>query len=188
MSFTAFVDESESWQDRDPGTYLLCAAVIASDMQEEFRDQMMQLKRPSQKKVHWHEELTDRGRMALVRGVASVSAEHLVVVRVGDTGTRIERRRRLCLERLCYELEQFGVDDVIVESRGPSDKLDRQLLDTMRSRRIIGPSLRLHHRPGPAEPLLWVPDVVCGAVTQDRVGNSSFIAPLRTMITTIEVS
>jgi hypothetical protein len=187
VTFVAYVDESEPRQDIDPGTYVLCAAVLSFDSQEGHRELMRALKRPHQKKVHWHEEASDKGRAALVDSVAAMAAEHLVVVRLGDTETRSERRRRLCLERLCYELHALGVSDVIIESRGPSDGLDRKLVDTMRAKKLIDSTLRIEHLPGPAEPLLWVPDVVCGAVAQERYGNPVYMDRLRRSVTIIEV-
>lgn len=187
MTVTAYIDESESRQSADPGTYLLCATLLAEDAREDVRAQMLALKRAAQKKVHWHEESTDAGRKSLAQAVAAVGAEHLVVVRVGDTATRIERRRRLCLERLCYELHELGVEDMVVESRGPADRLDRHMLDTLRAKKLIDRGLRMHHRPGPAEPLLWIPDVVCGAVTHARLGNGRYLDLFRPSVTTVEV-
>lgn len=187
MTFVAFVDESEPRQDIDPGTYVLCAAVLSIESQEGHRELMRALKRPHQNKVHWHEEASDKGRATLVDSVAAMAAEHLVVVRLGDIETRSERRRRLCLERLCYELHALGVSDVVIESRGPSDKLDRKLVDTMRAKRMIDSTLRIEHVPGPAEPLLWVPDVVCGAVAQERYGNPLYMDRLRRSVTIIEI-
>jgi hypothetical protein len=187
VTFVAFVDESEPRQDRDPGTYILCAVVLPIDSQIESRERMRNLKLPHQTKVHWHEESSVKGRTALVESVASIAAEHLVVVRLGDTASRSERRRRQCLERLCYELHTLGVTRVVIESRGPSDKLDRHLIDTMRAKKVIDSTLRIEHIPGPAEPLLWMPDVVCGAVSQARLGDPAYMNQLRHAMTIIEV-
>jgi len=184
---TAYIDESESRQDVDPGAYLLCAALLADDDRDRHRGRMLALKRPGQKKVHWHEESTDAGRMALVDAIADAGGEYLAVVRVGDASTRIERRRRLCLERLCYELHILGVEEMILESRGPADRLDRALLDSLRAKKAVDGTLRMDHEPGPAEPLLWIPDIVCGALTQDRIGNTELLDPLRSKLTLIEV-
>lgn len=187
VSFLAFVDESESRQDADPGTYMLCATVLDSAREADVRDRMRSLKRSSQKKVHWRDEQTTAGRRALVSEVTELEAEHIIVVRIGDTETPPERRRRICLERLCYELHQLGVSRVIFESRGPGDKRDRHLIDVMRSTHVISSALRVDHLPGPAEPLLWIPDIVCGAVTQDRIGYPDFLAPLLGSVTLIDV-
>lgn len=187
MRLVAYVDESEPRQDLDPGTYVLCAAILTAEAQEDSRAMMRDIKRAHQKKAHWHEESDERGRQRLIKAVASTTAEHFVVVRLGDRTTRSERRRRLCLERLCFELHALGVSEIVIESRGPSDRLDRTLVDTMRAKRLIDASLRIDHVPGPAEPLLWIPDVVCGAVSQNRYGNPVYLEQLRRVTTMIEV-
>lgn len=118
--------------------------------------------------------------------MASAPVDHLVVVRDGRAGERPERRRRHCLERLSYELAQLTVTEMILESRGPAaDKRDRDLLDALRARRVVPGTLRLEHVPGPADPMLWLPDAVCGAITRARSGDTTFTAMMRSRITVI---
>lgn len=52
---------------------------------------------------------------------------------------------------------------------------DVELLNALRSQRLVGPELRIEHLPGPSDPLLWVPDVVAGAVGAERRGDASYI-------------
>lgn len=169
--FAAFVDESGSDRFRDPGTYILCAAIIEVDAFEEVRDAMRGLKLKDQKKLHWRDE--DNARQLLIaETIGALPIEHLVVIRDDAEGDRDERRRRTCMQRLTYELAQMGVGPMTLESRGRADdKRDRDVLDGFRATGSIDSSLRMDHVPGPAEPMLWVPDAVCGAVVSDRVGD-----------------
>ncbi|PPF78928.1 hypothetical protein C5B96_13935 [Subtercola sp. Z020] len=74
-----------------------------------------------------------------------------------------------------------------LESRGPSDKLDRALVDALRSKRQLESSTRIEHVPGPAEPLLWIADTLCGAVTQHRRGNPSHLRALGSQVHLAEI-
>ena len=188
MTLVAFVDESESRQDLDAGTYILCATVVSEEDAPALRDHMVRIKPASRKKLHWHDQRTVGERVALADRVGSLDAKYIVVVRIGGVDARSERRRRMCLERLSFELQSLGVSHVTFESRGRADdKRDVDLLQTLRARKIIHAPLRFDHVPGPAEPLLWISDVVCGAVTQDRIGHSEMLDPMRHSVTFHEV-
>lgn len=180
MSFYAWVDESGSDAAADPHTYILAAAVCAGDAVDDARGAMESLRLVGQRKVHWRDE-SDKRRLHLVESVAAIGLEHLVVVRDGRVDERPERRRRHCLERLFHELAQLGVESATVESRGPKDdERDSKMLDYMRRKGVLaGAALHVQHRAGPADPLLWAPDVVCGAVTRDRVGDASYLRVLQ---------
>lgn len=45
----------------------------------------------------------------------------------------------------------------------------------------------MDHLGGPADPLLWIPDVCCGAVTQHRCGNSAHFDVIASSITMLDV-
>lgn len=54
-----------------------------------------------------------------------------------------------------------------LESRGRADdKRNRDALAAFRAKRAVSPRLRIDHLPGPAEPLLWIPDAVCGLAAE----------------------
>jgi hypothetical protein len=169
--FAAFIDESGSDRTQDPGTYILSAAIIESGAFDEIRDAMRALKLKGQKKLHWRDE-DDKRQLLITETIGALPIEHLIVVRDNAEGDRDERRRRTCMKRLTYELEQLGVGPMTLESRGSADdKRDRDVLDSFRATGSISPSLRMDHIAGPAEPILWVPDAVCGAVVRDRIGD-----------------
>lgn len=79
------------------------------------------------------------------------------------------------MEPFLTSVEEYGCSQLTLESRGPADdKRDRTLLDTMRAKKQ-SEALRLDHRPGPEEPLLWIPDALCGAIMAARVGDERWL-------------
>lgn len=52
--------------------------------------------------------------------------------------------------------------------------LDRDMLDVLRARQEVGPGLRMYHRLGRSDPLLWIPDAVAGAVGARHRGNPTY--------------
>ena len=183
----AWVDESGSDQTHDPGTYLLAAAIGRIATASTIRDQISGLRLPGQIKLHWRDESAKR-QADITRPVAACELEHLVVVRTEAVEDRPERRRRKCLERLLLELELKGVTDVVFESRGKADdRRDRDMLNALRGQKIVSASVRITHVVGRDEPLLWIPDAVCGAVTSFRTGLPAYQQLLASQLTLIEL-
>lgn len=58
------------------------------------------------------------------------------------------------------------------------------MLETLRARRALSRRVRVEHWPGPSEPLLWLPDAVCGAVVADRCDESEYLKQLIGLIET----
>lgn len=184
MSFRAWVDESGSYAERDPGTYLLASAVGCPEDVAAMVGTMSKLRLPSSgPKLHWRDE-SDRRRAAVVDAISELPIEGFVVVRTGSEHERAERRRRKCMERLLVELVALSCHDVIVESRGKADdRRDLKLLDSMRRSGALSAGLRMHHKPGPADPMLWIADALCGAVVQHRVGEPRYLKTLERRVT-----
>ena len=175
----AFLDESAPRQDREPGTYLVAAAILAENDQLAAREQMARMKPKGLAKAHWHQQPDQRQRSELVAAVAALPATQLVVVRVGTPDMRPERRRRICLERMAFELGQLGVHEAVIESRGAADDArDLDLLQALRRQHALAAPLRFDHLAGPAEPFLWAPDVICGALNEARMGDDRYLAML----------
>ncbi len=136
---------------------------------------MSELRVKGERKLHWYHE-TPKRRRWIVDTLAELAALHLVVVRAGLPGERSEKRRRKCLEKLLYELHRAGVGHVSVEARQQKQNgRDRDLLAALRARRQLPAILRMDHVDGPAEPLLWAPDAVAGAVVADRCGTPEYL-------------
>ncbi|MGL5866961.1 MAG: hypothetical protein ACRCYX_14040 [Dermatophilaceae bacterium] len=183
----AWVDESGSDRARDPGTYILAAAVGRHDAEPTTRHQMSQLRLPGQVKLHWRDESAKR-RQEITRAVAACDVEHLVVVRAGAVDDRPERRRRKCLERLLYELELRTVSDIVLESRGRADdQRDVGMLNALRGKHHVSARIRFTHVIGRTEPMLWISDAVAGAVTSSRTGDPAHQNVLERRLTLIEI-
>lgn len=129
--------------------------------------------------MHWHDE-DDKRRLLIAEAIAAMPLRHLVVVRSGRSGERIERQRQKTLERLLYELHGLDVGTVTLESRGSADNLhDRNTLDGLRAQQAMSSRLRVEHVAGPREPMLWVADAVCGATVQRRIGGGTYLETIR---------
>ncbi|MGL5862990.1 MAG: hypothetical protein ACRCY9_17225, partial [Phycicoccus sp.] len=155
--------------------------------EDDVRDVLRRLKARGAPKLHWRDESTPR-RARIAAEVARMPLTSVVVVR--STPTTLphdpERARRKCMERLLWELVTRGVPDVTFESRGPrDDDRDRRMLDALRRSRGLPGPIRLNHAVGRTEPLLWAPDAVCGAVVEDRCGETANLATLAAVTTII---
>lgn len=186
-SLTAWVDESGSNSSLDPSTYIMAAAITTVDQTEVVRAAMASLLLPGQVKLHWRDERARRQRQ-ITDEIAAMSVEHMVVVTSPHADRSApERRRRLTLEILLPGLAELGVDQVILESRGLSDdRRDRAMLDHLRRQHIVDASLRIDHRVGRGEPLLWLPDALCGIVSANRCGDARLFELVAHCVTVIQ--
>lgn len=128
--------------------------------------------RRGKRRFHWRLEQRADQRRAVGR-LAALSALHVVVVGHRMENARQERARRQCLERLLWELDQMQIAQVWLDRRTESlNRRDREFVGTLRARGIIGKRLRvdfLHSFDGnDGEILLWLPDIVAGAVAAAR--------------------
>jgi hypothetical protein len=138
-------------------------------------------------KLHWRDE-SRRRQEQIARAIADLNVEHLVVVRSDVATVRLERRRRLCMERVLPELASLGVGSAIFESRGPKDnQRDHQTLDHLRRKRMLSGSFHIDHVGGPTELMLWISDACCGAITQMRRGDDHNYSIIESKVTIINV-
>lgn len=170
---TAWGDESGSQPHRDPGTYLIAAALCEEEDVPALRKVLNGLRLPREKKVHWHASSTDRRRQ-LAEAIAASPVAGFVVVHTA-VGASDRRQRRKCLEYLLPNLADIRCGTIIFESRGGQDRSDIDLVQKLRARKAIDSALRIGHAVGPAEPALWAADIICGAVVQARVGNHEYL-------------
>lgn len=185
--FEAWGDESGSNPGRDPGAYIMSAAIIEPAEAEQIRDAMLALRRRSERKVHWRSDSETR-HDEVVKIIADLPVEAFVVVRLGPKEDRDERRRRKALEPFTIELSKLGCGRLTLESRGSAaDSRDLQFVQMMRARRAIPEAIRLDHTPGPAEPLLWLADALCGAVMAARTGEPRWLNAIASSVTVHEV-
>ncbi len=169
----AYIDESNPHPDLDPGAYVLAATICQPT--DGIREHMQALRARGQVKVRWRNE-NDKRRRQIISTVADLpDVTHVAVVRVGPPKDRQERRRRKGLEVLLDELDRRGFKHVVLESRGKhGDRYDLDLVNHLRGARRLSPDLRIEHIRGCDEPLLWIPDAVCGAVAAYRTADQSY--------------
>lgn len=171
----AYIDESQIGGTGSGKPYILTASFAYGADIADVRDELRGCLPRGAKKVHW-KEATDQQQEHFVEVVAALPLIHLVVVREDTSREPGERSRRACIEMLFYELSQMDVGHATFESRGRADDaLDVKMIQALRKKQIVSHSFRIAHQPGPAEPLLWVADIVNGAVgttlaTGDRHG------------------
>lgn len=149
---------------------------------------MTLLRLPAQTKLHWRGE-SNRRRRRIVRDIAQADIAHLAVVRTGRDGERAERSRRKCLERLLHELGRRGIQTVVLESRGRADDMrDVSMVDALRAQRRVSARVRVAQAVGRNEPLLWVADAVCGALSSALIGADEFRTLLGGRIAVFDIS
>lgn len=189
MPSWAYVDESFE-EERSPGLYVVAAAVITPGAAAAARAAMTELRRQQQGtgKLHWS-QLRDRERLDAARVVAGLGGLHVVVVGAPVALRRQERARAKCLAQLAWELHSYDVEHLVAECR--TDVLDRRDIATIsRVRQQAlpkGARLRITHERGAVEPLLWIADVVAGAVRMSRLGNPGPRAQLDPCVYEVDV-
>jgi len=186
-SGAAFGDESGSDPRLDPHSYIYSTAIVLPEHADDVRANLKRLLLRGQNKLHWRME-SDRHQLQIIERIATYNVEYLVVARTGVAGEKPERRRRKCLERLFHELTERGVSHAVLESRGAKDdQRDRAFLDGLRAQRALSRSIRVDHQRGHTEPLLWLADAICGAVTNLRTGNPIYTDTLGPTLTIIDI-
>jgi hypothetical protein len=142
-----------------------------------------------QHKVHWHNE-SDKRRRQITEFIALLPLEHMVIIRNGHPDDRPERRRRHAMECLLYELDQADVRQIAFEARDSrNDNRDREMLNAIRSRRVVSLDLRISHVGGRDDPMLWVADALCGVTVKQRTGDKTYLESIqkRSAIQIIEI-
>lgn len=172
---TAFADESFS-EHPTAGFYVLAAVVLDSTSGEEVREAMLGLRqrlrgRRANDKLHWN-HLARGQREQAVKQVAALACLHVVTIGSPVPQRRQERARAACLTRLVLELHGMGVRQLLMEAR--EQELNRRDVHTVAGARFLlpkGSSFHVDHDHGTGEPILWVADLVAGAVRAHRLGD-----------------
>lgn len=178
VTWISYVDESI---DELTGTYVLAAATLEQDGSRDVRDAVRALAPRLGQWFHWKDQERD-GRVKAVEFVSTLAILHTVVM--GTPVAKQERARRQCLRSLLFHLEGDGVEQVWLESRGaPADSRDISAVRAFRAQHAIGHTNRVDHAFPSAQPLLWVADIVAGAVRAAERGDDTYRAHLGTAIT-----
>jgi len=162
----AWMDESMhgAGATLDEGVYLLAATVADVDLVSDIRHRLRGLLIGKNHRLHWRDENVKR-RRTIAATIAEYDIAHTVVIGTPLNEQKQERARRICMESMLMELDRRGVRQVWIESRKPSQDLkDVKMLDAVRSKDLLGAGLRLDFARPKAEPMLWIPDAVAGAL------------------------
>ncbi|MFF5939001.1 hypothetical protein [Streptomyces sp. NPDC012508] len=116
--------------------------------------------------------------------VAAQNGLHVVVIGTPVPKRKQERARNKSLTSLIVELHGFGVDQLYIEAREPAlnDRDIRTVAQARQTRLPKGTRVHADHVPGSTEPLLWISDIVAGAVRADRTGDRQYTALLDNVI------
>jgi hypothetical protein len=183
----AWVDESMVIPRQGPGTYLLAAAFADPTLCAGVRETMAGLRAPGQTKLHWRDE-DDSRRRKIVTAVADCDVASVVVIGMPLAKSKQERGRALCMERLLYELDALGVDRVYLESRTKSlNARDMSTVVRLRGVNAISSLLRVDVLEPSGEPMLWIPDIVVGAVKAARSGQDEYLSRIESCVEQIEI-
>ncbi len=187
MAFSAWIDESMRYRSNGTAIYTLAAAIISEADVNSIREDVRMLAGSRRPRVHWR-DADDSERHKLVHSVGSLDAVHVVVVGTRLERVRQERGRRHCLRRLLWEGNNLGVTHATLEARTAAlDRADLAAVAAWRARGELPAALRIDFgRPyGPhGEPLLWLPDIVAGAVSAARGDkHPQYLTALRHVVT-----
>lgn len=180
----AWVDESIHVES---GLYLVAAAIADPSDCEHHRDTARGLVRRVGGRLHWRDELP-KAKLRIAETLGQLDIAHTIVVASPMDPRKQERARRKCLERLLPELEHIGVDQAWFETRTASlNTRDRAMVVALRGAGALAGRLRVDFADPRVEPMLWIPDVIAGAVGAARRGTPGYRAALKATIDEIDV-
>lgn len=152
---------------------MVCAAIIDTEHLDAVRDALVQLRLPGQIKLHWTDESSKR-RQRIIDTVCALDSMQAIITHRSEPSRKTERYRRKCLEQLYFELSEMGVQNITLESR----QVAQNRRDVAHIVALQGqgqhPELRLRHKRGGDDPLLWIPDTVLGALNSAHLGQSHY--------------
>ena len=172
-ALTGYMDESARVRKGDACAYALAAVLVDSAAQDKVRDELLGLRGARQVVLHWRREHPDRQRR-MAKVVAELPVTALAGVVLYNDGQH-ERARTRCLKTLLAELSRLEVDQVILESRGAArDRRDRGVVTGLRVAGDLRRTVRVEWMGPREQELLWLPDIVAGAVTRWLDGQPEY--------------
>lgn len=173
----AFMDES--LRRRGKGLYLLALAIVVADDLDDARHRVRSVLRPRQPRFHWRND-AEPERTAMLTELAEISRLTVAGYAYQPMPTRQDRARALCLERVTWDLNTLGVSHLVIESREPrNDKKDAATIEQARRAGKASPSLTYAFERPIIEPLLWLADAACGAISAHLAeGDSHYVDQL----------
>lgn len=118
---------------------------------------------PSRHYLHYYDETPER-RLAIAHVMSGIEIHGAIVVtKLGTNRQQEQVRRRLHTSLLPHLQWAEQVDELVIESRGGSDKLDKRTCNNLRRARRVTAALRIGFARKPEDELLWVADFIAGS-------------------------
>jgi len=118
--------------------YVIGAAVVITDDEDEARDLVRKLLLPGQQFIHWRDESNKR-RAKIVSALSELDLFVIASYCYPIAQSREESARQRCLEGLAGALHTEGINEVVIEGRDPIQ--DRNDSMTLTTARLYGPVL-----------------------------------------------
>lgn len=181
----AWVDESIHVS---AGFYMIAAVVADLAQCQEHRDTARALAPSPRRRIHWRDE-EDKDRLRIAEALGHLDLAHTIVVASPLDSRKQERARRKCIERLLPHLEATGVTQAWFETRTHSlNRRDQAMVAAMRGAGTLTDQIRVDFADPEAEPMLWIPDSIAGAVSAERRGYAAYRTAFAATIDEIEVA
>lgn len=143
--------------------YALAAVVTASSDRVRLEEAVSEFLAPGQSFLHHYDDTPDR-RLAVAQRMAQLPLVGAVIMAEVCEARQQESTRHRLMCRLLPELQHAEqVEQVVIESRGGSDRADLRGVDRLRRSHVLTRALRVGHSGKADDPLLWIADYVVGS-------------------------
>lgn len=171
---TAYVDES--LRLNGAGLYVLAAVLVPDGRAAAVRATLLESVPRGLRRYHWRKE-TPASRTAMCITIRRTGVRAVVVTSPVDAA-RQERARRRCLVHLLWTLGGCGEPAVVFETRRSRDRMDATIVRHAVSCGWVAPAFSHSFAAPDDECLLWLQDVVAGAVRAEAEGDPRWLAAL----------
>jgi len=175
---SAYLDESIH---EGHGLYVVAAVLASESLGQAAYDELCEVL-PAARLPHWHSE-DGPTRAKLVEAICSMPIEARVYGCRFDHARRQESARARGLRWFLSDLDS-DLECVVVDQRqGSQDAIDRRILAQASGR----PNwFAYRHAFASSEPLLWIADIVAGAVAASWTGRADYFVDLKEVLSVCE--
>lgn len=151
--------------------YLLAAVLAPPERSALLRDDLRALVPGNRDRIHWRDE-SPALKHEFAGLIAASRLAGLVVVGFGVDQRKQERARRHCMEELVRNLAQLDVGRIWIENRTASlNRGDLRMVDALRSKKVLAPSVRVDFARPSEDPMLWIADALASSSGMARKGR-----------------